>query len=502
MDNSLGREFFKFQDILRELEYIKYTLNGLMIWDNLKNLPEEALEYRKKVMDYFIKEYYKKISSIEFRKFYQKLENKKEKNQEEKAILRSIKKEFEYIQKIPLKEYSEYLKMLREVEEEWKREKNIGDYTKVKKQLEDIFELVRKFTKYWGNENNPYELLIKYYEKDLSVEKLDNSIEKMKLELLPLLKNILSISKGNQTKLLLENQEEEKQLKLSKKIVELLGFDFKKGRIDSGEYPTTLSNTSSDVRIITTFTEDILTGIYNTLHECGKGLYEQGIDQKLLGSFLAEIPSQLLNEAIAKIYENRIGRNKEFTNLLLKEIKDIFPEFDYLTEDEFYKIVNEVKKSPIRIEADELNYNFHIILRYELEKELLNKDITFDELFERNKEKYEKYLEIELQNERDGVLQDVHWVSGYIGFFPIYIIADIVAAQLVEKFEKEEDSLENIIKNREFLRIKRWFTEKIFKTGSLYNFQEILWNIAKEDINPDSYIRYIKSKYKSLYKIN
>lgn len=499
MKEILGKEFVKFQEILSELEYIKYTLNGLMVWDNLINLPEGAFEYRKKVMNYFIKEYYKKISMLEFKKGYQKLEKKEKKTQEELAILRNLRKELGYISKIPVSEYTKYITSLTEVEEEWKIAKNKKDYETVKKQLVNIFEILRGFTRYWNTSEDPYEVLIKNYEKGLSVEKLEEIIEEIKKELLPLLKKI---PKKNKEKLILKDENNDKQLELSKEILIELGFEMKYGRVDIGEYPTTLSNTSNDVRIITTFTKDLLAGVYNTLHETGKGLYEQGIDKNLLGNFLSEIPSQILNEAIAKIYENRIGRSREYTDILLEKIKKYFFQFKDVQEEEFYKLVNQIDKNPIRIEADELSYNFHIILRCELERELLEKKIKFDELFEKSQKRYKEYLEIELEDESQGVLQDAHWVSGYIGFFPLYIIADIVAAQLINQFEKENGKLEEIIKNREFFKLKNWLNEKIFKYGSLYNFEEILLRVTGEEINPKYYIEYIKNKYQVLYKIN
>lgn len=499
MEKILGREFLKFQEILEELEYIKYTLNGLMVWDNLINLPEDGFEYRKKVMNYFVKEYYRKISMMEFKRGYQKLENKKEKSQEERAILRNLKKELEFVYKIPIKEYGEYLNFLTEIEEEWKIAKEKDDYSKVKKKLETVYDMLRNFTNYLDKNRESYETLLHKYEKNISIKDLEEIIKSLKLELLPILKNIPQLERD---KLILNSQESNKQLELSKEIMKELGFSMKKGRVDMGSYPTTLNNASSDVRVITTFSKDILAGIYNTLHETGKGLYEQGIDKNLLGSFLAETPSQILNEAVAKIYENRIGRSREYASILLKKIKSYFPQFKDIDENKFYQIINRVEKNPIRIEADELSYNFHIILRYELEKELLEEKLKFEDLYSESQKKYKKYLDIELQNESEGVLQDVHWVSGYIGFFPIYIVADIVGAQIINQFEKEVDSLGEIIKKEKLQLLKEWLEEKIFKYGSLYDFEEILLRVTGENINPKYYIDYMKNKYKTLYKIN
>lgn len=488
----------KFQKILKELEYIKYTLNGLMTWDNLINLPNGAIEYRKKVMNYFVQDYYKKICSIEFRRGFQKLENKSEKSEIERAILRNIRKEYEHMQKIPVEEYGRYVELLTEVEEEWKKARELDDYSEVKKGLEEVFSCLKNFSKYRGEESRTYETLVEYYTENITLERVEDAISEMKKELLPILQ---SVKLRDEESLKLKVQDENRQLILSKELMSLLGFDFNFGRVDIGEYPTTLSNTPNDVRVITSFKDNLLTGIYNTLHECGKGLYEQGIDRELLGNYLGEIPSQVLNEAIAKIYENRIGRNKKFSAILLEEIQKVFPEFQNIEEEEFYRVMNRVDKNPVRIESDELSYNFHIILRYELEKEIFQGSLKFEELFERSQEKYRKYLGIELTKEGDGVLQDVHWVSGYIGFFPIYIVADIIAGQLINQFEKEESKLEEIIEKREFSRLKTWLTERVFKYGSLYSLEEILLRVTGEEINPKYYIEYMTSKYKSLYNI-
>ncbi|WP_291259775.1 hypothetical protein [Fusobacterium sp.] len=488
----------KFQEILKELEYIKYTLNGLMTWDNLINLPNGAIEYRKRVMNYFVQDYYKKICSIEFRRGFQKLENKVEKTDVERAILRNIKKEYEYMQKIPVEEYGRYVELLTEVEEEWKKARELDDYSKVRASLKEVFTFLANFARYRGEESRIYENLVEYYAENITLEKIENAIAEIKKYLLPILQSTELIDEEG---LSMNVQDENRQLELSKELMSLLGFDFNFGRVDVGEYPTTLSNSPDDVRVITSFTDNLLTGIYNTLHECGKGLYEQGIDKELIGSYLGEIPSQVLNEAIAKIYENRIGRDKKFSVILFEEIQKFFPEFKNIENEEFYSLINRVDKNPIRIEADELSYNFHIILRYELEKEIFQGKLEIEDLFKRSQEKYRKYLGIELTKEGHGILQDVHWVSGYVGFFPTYIMADIIAGQLINQFEKEEDKLEIIIEKREFFRLKDWLTDRVFKYGSLYSLEEILLKVTGEEINPKYYIEYMTSKYKGLCSI-
>ena len=280
--------------LLREIEYIKYTLNGLIYWDKITMMPKGGIYYRSEVMAHFGEELYKKFSSAKLHKLVDYFEKNYGDDKKISSMIRRIKRNYIYVNQIPKKVYKEYISHISISEAAWQEAKEKDDFTIFAPYLEKIVDYFKKFAEYWGYKNDPYDALIEYYEDGVTTEILDKLIPDLKkfaIETLEKIKNLDEKEKVEQEFSL------EKQRKLSENILKIIGFDFNYGRLDVSEHPTVLANSPQDVRLVTTFSKNnIFKGIYNTLHIGGKGLYEQNIDTNLLGTLLGEVSTFALED--------------------------------------------------------------------------------------------------------------------------------------------------------------------------------------------------------------
>ncbi|MFV0518154.1 MAG: carboxypeptidase M32 [Aminipila sp.] len=498
-NGQYSKKLVEFKEKIKRIEYLKYTVNSLIYWDKITNMPVDSIGYRSQVMGFLAEELYKSLSDVKLQKYLDFFHGNEENDDVVNGMIVRLKRNNSYVGKIPQKKYGEYISLVANAEQVWEKAKKESDFQLFNPYLEQIVEYFKEFAEYWGYEKHPYDACVGYYEEGVTVENLDKMVKELRNFIVENLKiiqekqakcNERPLSHSYRVPMAVEEQE-----KLSKWILETIGFSFSSGRLDAGAHPTTLANSPKDVRIVTSYDEsDIRTGIFNTLHEGGKGLYEQDIDENLMGTLLAEVASFGIEEAVGRFYENIIGRNKEFIKQLCDKIYELCPntKIDYQA---FYNSVNYVEPSFIRINADEVTYMLHIIIRYELEKELITGKIAVNDLPKEWKRKYKEYLGIEPKNHSDGVLQDIHWAAGYFGFFPSYILANLLSAQLAGNIENELKPIDELIASGDFEQIHQWLKHHLHKFGATYTSSEMIGKIAENGLSAEDYIKYIKCKY-------
>lgn len=495
-----------FNEVVREIEYLKCTLNATLYWDNLVCMPKDSIIYRSKVMGFLANEQHKRIHNKDFMETLKYLEATKTKNNPKlNGTIAQLKRTLNYINLIPEKVYQEYRSLLAISESEWSVAKTENSYKRISPYLKKIFEYYSVFAECWGYEDEPYDALLGYYEDGLTTKKLDYSLEKIKPFLLDSLNKIneVSLSKDYTRISGISFVSKEEQLELSKFLLGLMGFDFNKGRVDIGSYPTILSAGPNDVRIINDYkTDNLLYGIYNILHSAGKGIYQQNIDNSLTGTLLAEPPSFVIEEAIGRLYENIIGRSKGFSKFIDEQMKTRFSHIKGITAEDLYFAVNKVSTSNDRVEADEIGSLLHILVRYEIEKDLINKNISIEDLPDIWKSKYKNYLGLDIESEDKSLLQDIHWSAGYIGYFPTYFLGNMMAAQIGNSIESTLGSTEAIIEKGDFNVIKNWLSQKIFSDGATKSSNELLIQATGEGISAEYLIKHLRTKYSEVYKIN
>ncbi|WP_341349490.1 carboxypeptidase M32 [Clostridium celatum] len=320
--------------------------------------------------------------------------------------------------------------------------------------------------------------------------------------MIEILKNIKSSNKKINREFLNGHFDTNKQKELSLEILKSIGFDLNAGVLDESVHPFTINISKNDVRLTTNYHEDEFTSaLYSTIHEGGHGIYEQNIGDDLKDTGLQAAISMAIHESQSRFYENIIGRSKEFCSYLLPLAKKYFKDFDSVNLEEFYEAINYVEPSLIRTEADELTYSLHIIIRYEIEKELINGDISVDDLPELWNKKYREYLGVEASNYSEGILQDVHWSGGMFGYFPSYALGNIYGAQMYYKLLEEKPEVMNEVAKGDFNTVKVWLNEKVHKNGKLYTPNELIKNITGEELNAKYFIKYLKEKYYEVYNV-
>lgn len=477
-------------ETLKKMEILKITINNLLYWDKVTYMPLKGNEFRGEVISCLSKELQSLYNSEEIKSFIQSKSN----SNLEDTIKNKLNMKLIF-SKIPSKMMIDYNKLIGQSEMLYDLAKEKNDFSIIKTNLKKIIDFQIKFSKIWNLGKHPYDSILKYYEPNISVEILDDFFEKLKVSIINILNSPDRKKEYFNIKEPLFRSSTESQKDFTKFILESIDFDFSRGRFDESHHPMTLANSKDDVRITTYFdTNDIRPCITTAFHEGGHGIYEQDIDSKLIGTLLAEASSMSLHESQAKFYENMIGKNINFWQNISNNFLNSHKELSSINIMSLYNSLNSVNPSLIRMDADELTYNLHIIIRYELERDLLSKKITIDNLEDKWNEKYHNYLGIVPTNVSNGILQDVHWFSGYWGYFPTYVIGNIYSAEIYEYLIKNTNILENLSINS-LKKLHLWFRENIHKYGGTKSPEEILFDITNTKINPEKYIQYLYNKY-------
>lgn len=488
---------------VERVECMKYTLNSIVYWDKITHMPSKGIHYRSKIMGVLGSEIYSSFSDPALRELVGYFESRSDNDVQTDSMLKRIKRNYVYVNQIPEKEYRDYIALIATAEQVWASAKAENNFESFAPYLEKIVESFKNFSEYWGYDEDPYDALIGYYEEGVTTKDIDGYIERIKPEIIRLLTEI------NKRKSLMPEEMQmesggfakEQQMELTKAILEEIGFDFQAGRVDEGDHPTVLAASPGDVRLITVFDEhDIIPGIFNALHIGGKGLYEQGIDEGLLGMLLAEVASFGMEEAVARLYENVIGRNHGFWEHFYEKLQTLLPQFQSVSMEAFYRNINRVEAKAIRLEADELTYMLHTIIRYEIERDLISNRISIENLKEVWNEKYQAYLGVAPQTDSEGILQDVHWAAGYFGYFPSYIFANILSAQIADTMESALGNLDELLRRGELYRINDWLVQNIYHQGAVETPVDLIRKISGESLHAEHYVNYLWNKYSKVYQ--
>lgn len=492
----------RFREIIKEKNMIAANL-ALVSWD----LETRAARKSQKLLsdlsaDLSMKEY-NLCTSDEFVNIVNELNKiKEELSQIERKEVQLSLEEIEKMKKIPAKEYEEYSRLTAINQGIWEDAKHKKDFSMVKENLRKIFEYNKKFATYRRkDEKTIYDVLLNDYEKGIDSEKLDKFFAELKKEIVPLLRKIQE--KKNEGKNKLEVKVDKNiQFDFAKYLAGYLGFDFERGILDTSEHPFTLNLNKNDVRITTKNIEEIpFSTVFSTIHEAGHAIYEQQIGDELIDTLLGGGGSMGLHESQSRFIENIVGRSKEFWEPIYDKAKEFYPFLRDIDFSEFYKEINRIETGLIRVEADELTYSLHIMLRYELEKMIFADELTIDDLPKVWNEKMEEYLGLKPKDDSEGLMQDIHWYAGLIGYFPSYAIGNAYSAQIFNAMKKDIDVSE-ILKNKEIYKIKKWLEEKIHRYGKLKDTSILIKEVTGEDLNAKYYVDYLKEKYSRIYKLD
>ncbi len=399
--------------------------------------------------------------------------------------------------------YSEQLKSYSDSYSLWIEAREKNDYSIFAPALKKNVEITKKVLSLRPEFNgNYYDTLIDNFEEGFDKKDYDAFFDELKKHLIPLIKKVYSSPKKIRTDFLFRKVSISKQEVFSKYLMSLIGFDNDCGMLSTSVHPFTSTLARYDTRITTHYYEDnFISNMYSIIHEGGHAIFGQNEPQEIYDNHLQNSMTMAMHESVSRFYENRLGRSKEFIHFIYPKIMELFSEeLGDVSEEELYLGINAVMKQPLRTEADELSYCLHIIIRYELEKEFVDTDnFDFLSLEKRWNALYKEYLDIEPKNSVEGILQDVHWTDTY-GYFPTYAIGNAYNAMYLEKMKKEIPVSE-LLKKGDFLTIKDWMKEHVFKKASLLPPKDWIRNITGEDLNPKYFIEYLEEKYKEIYDL-
>lgn len=412
-----------------------------------------------------------------------------------------------------LKEYRRNVRIPRELvvrynetragaERVWEAAKKTGDFELFAPHLEELVELKKRIASYSDEGNSLYDVMLKEYDVSLDMEMLDEYFDRLRGVLVPLLKKIQASGKQIDDSILHTYVPVNEQKKLSGRLMKIMGYDLNCGQLKESAHPFTTTFNKNDCRITTHYYENYHTAaLYSVIHECGHALYEQGVDDSINGTLLCVGESMGLHESQSRFYENHIGRSRAFISRIFGELKECCPgRLEGVSEEAYYEAVNRVKPTLSRLEADELTYSLHIMIRYEIEKLMVEGAYDIRKLPEKWDELVKDYLGLEVTDNSIGILQDMHWSGGMIGYFPSYAAGSAYAAQFMAAMKKDMD-VEKEIGSDNLAAVTGWLRERIHRYRNSLTPEQALLNATGEKFNPDYYISYLTEKYTKLYQI-
>jgi carboxypeptidase Taq len=419
----------------------------------------------------------------------------------DRAFLRELARLYRRNVKIPRRVVTELARQTSIGQRVWIEARKAADFSRFSGQLATILELVREVGSCLGYQEHPYDPLLDEYEPWMKTAELEEVFAGLREGLKKLLERIRASGKSVDVEFLRRNYGIEKQKSFSLKVLETIGYDFRRGRLDESAHPFTTSLGSSDVRITTRYNSTFLpAGIFGTIHECGHGLYELGFEEALQGTLLADGASLGMHESQSRMWENLIGRSLPFWHHFYPQLQELFPEtLEGVDLPRFYEGINRVSPSLIRVEADEVTYNLHIVLRFELEKQLVTESLSVEDLPEAWSAGMEELLGLSPPDDAQGVLQDIHWSGGMIGYFPTYALGNLYAAQLFYALSREISDWGKQVGQGRFDTILDWLRGNVHRHGRMYSARKLCERITGESLNPRYLLGHLENKFGEIY---
>ena len=416
-------------------------------------------------------------------------------------MVREAKYDFERGKRVPTPLAQERVHKTSIARQAWIESRKNDDFDHFRPHLEGMVDLMRRWAEAIGYEDDPYDALIQDWEPGETARSLDEILTPVRENSARLLERILESGHEIDSSILRRPYPVDDQKALGEFVAAALGFDFDRGRLDVTVHPFCTGFAPSDVRLTTRYDEHLMAdAFYSTLHEVGHGMYEQGLPESEYGNPLGESSSMGVHESQSRLWENLVARSRASWRWLHPEVARRFPQATAgTTPEDFYRASNDVRPSLIRVDADEVTYDLHIVIRYELERALISGTLAAADVPAAWREQYAKYLRIEPPSDADGCLQDVHWSAALFGYFPTYSLGNVYAAQLFAAASNDLGDLPGQFARGEFAPLREWLSEKIHRHGRRYPPRELIERATGAAPTAAPMIEYLNQKYGELY---
>lgn len=469
-------------------------------WDQQVNMPPGGGEARGRQLGTLGKIAQEKFIADEVGQLLDDLKSEFEPGSDEAAMIRVAARGYEKAKRVPPSFIVEQAVVTAKAFDAWVEAKAKSDFSIFQPHLEKVVELVRKYVSFHPQADHPYDTLLDDYEPGMKTADVQAIFDELRPQQVELIKAIAA-SKQVKDDFLHKKYNEKKVWNFSETIIKRFGYDFNRGRQDKAPHPFETTFSVNDVRITNRFeTDNPLATLFSAMHESGHAMYEQGVNPAYERTALESGASLAIHESQSRMWENIVGRSLPFWEHFYPALKEIFPsQLDGVGVRAFYKGINKVEPSFIRVNADEATYNLHIMLRLELEIAMVEGKVNVKDLPEIWNAKMQEYLGIVPPNDAKGVLQDVHWSGGSIGYFSTYALGNLVSAQLWEKIEKDIKGLDENFRKGDFSELLGWLHKNIHQYGRKFEPQTLMLNVTGSKITPAPYVRYLKKKYGEIY---
>ncbi len=480
-------------------------VNALLGWDLNVNLPMQGGAYRSEESAYVTELITNKWLDSEFRTLIEKANCENDLTLEEKAIVRNLNVATKFYYKVPKELIIENEKVTSGAFIDWRTAKEENNFKKFQPHLTKIVEIDKQIAQYLGYKNNPYDALLDLYEPELTAAECSRLFNGVKRELVPFIKKITK-SKGYNDNVKFINRQmhypKADQEKILNYTIEKMGFDFSRGRVDISAHPFTTTLGTNDIRTTTFYSEiDFRDSFTSSIHETGHALYELGINPEFASTPLEGGVSLGMHEGMSRFWENMVGKNPHFLRFMTPVFKSIYDkQLAGIDAEGLIKTFDMVKPSLIRIYADEVTYSLHIILRFEMENDIINGKIAVKDAPEAWADKAKKLLGVEPKTDSEGVLQDVHWAYGNFGYFPSYAMGNLYGAQILSVMQKQV-KVDQELAQGNLQPIKNWLDNNLHQYGSLYFPTELIKKITGKPLDYTYFTKYIIKKYSEIYDL-
>jgi len=476
---------------------------ALLGWDQQTYMPAKGAEERSEQLATLSKIVHIKSTSDEVGKALDELlvyAGTLDADSDDARLIRRSKIEYDKATRVTTEWVADYARVTALAQEKWVQAKTQADFSIFQPMLERIVELRRQYAEFFKPYDHVYDPLLDDFEPGLKTAEVKDIFNRLRPQQVELIRAISSRPQVDDSFLTLK-YEDQKQWDFGVDVITRFGYDWEAGRQDRSPHPFTTSFGIGDVRITTRVIENLMaSAMFSTMHEAGHGMYQQGLDKKHSRTILANGASMAIHESQSRLWENLVGRSRAFWRFFYPKLQATFPtQLGNVSMESFYKAINKVQPSFIRTESDEATYNLHVMLRLELEIALMEGKLAVADLPQAWNARMQEYLGVTPSNDREGVLQDVHWSGGMIGYFPTYALGNLVSVQLWEVINKDIPDLEAQIEQGQFGKLLEWLREKVHRHGAKYDPQDLVQRVTGSKIDPQPYVGYLKKKYSDIY---
>ncbi|MFZ4816638.1 MAG: carboxypeptidase M32 [Phototrophicaceae bacterium] len=499
----MGQKFDAFQSRITDILNLQRA-SGILSWDMETKMPEAAQVARGSQLETLSRVTHQMILDEETsQRLLEAADEVKDAEYDsfEASLVRIARQDLEDAVKLPTEFVAEFARLTTEGHYRWAEARAKNDFSIFQPALEKIVQMSRQKAEYLGYAQSPYDALLGEYERSLSTAQVQAIFDEHKGQLVDLVAAIKAKGDVIDPNIITQAYPLDGQKELSLWAADAIGYDFTRGRLDESVHPFSTSFSKNDARITTRYSLNWLpSSLFGTLHECGHAMYEQGIADQLEGTILGSGTSLSVHESQSRSWENMVGRSRGFWHWAFPKIADIFPDqLRGVDAETFYKAVNRVNPSFIRVEADECTYNLHIMLRFEIEQRMINGDVAVKDVPALWNELFKQYLGITPDSDANGCLQDIHWSMGGIGYFATYALGNLLGAQYFNRAKQDIPTLEDEIAKGNFTLLLRWQNENLHQYGRKFNTLELTQRVCGEGIQSRDYIAYLTGKFSDIY---